>query len=252
MTNLADLYRNSGDYAKADPFYTAVLAARQKSFGDDHYKTAVAKNNLGTLREAQGRYAEAERLFRACVEWHERRRGPNYEETTMCLFNLGYVFMSQNRPADAEPWLRKSADRRLAAGGIDQLATRQSIDLLTQSLELQGKLADMAPYLRAWLRYREANEPTDWTTSNTRSRLGAALLARNETEEARKLLLAGFEGLKAKETEIPFFYRGLRLRESAGRAALLFEKTGSPEDAAKWRRIEAGYRELAPSPRVRN
>ncbi len=251
QTNLAEMLRSQDRLAEAEPLYLAALAGRAKHFGPEHSRTMHALNNLGTLREAQGRYAEAETIFRRVIAAHEKALGPKHRETLMAQFNLGYVFMSQNRNEDAEPWLRKSYDGRRETLGDENLQTQFSQNWLVMSLEAQGKYAQAEPLLRGILAIRERQDKTSWLTANTRSRLGRALLAYQDYAEAKKLLEPAFEDLKAKANSIPPMWRGLRLREAAGRVALLHEMAGSPEDAAKWRAIEAQYREQAPVPRAR-
>ncbi|MBX3400827.1 MAG: serine/threonine protein kinase [Gemmataceae bacterium] len=250
-SNLAELYRMQDRLAEAEPLYLAVVAGREKHFGPDHTKTMHALNNLGTLREAQGRYAEAEALFRRVIAAHEKTLGPKHRETLMSQFNLGYVFMSQNRNADAEPWLRKSYEGRRETLGDDNLQTQFSLNWLVMALESQEKFAQAEPLLRRILAIRERQDKTSWLTANTRSRLGRAVLAYQDYDEARKLLEPAFEELKAKSNQIHPMWRGIRLREAAGRVALLHELSGRAEDAARWRAIESQYREQAPAARVR-
>jgi tetratricopeptide (TPR) repeat protein len=250
-TNLAEMFRSQNRLAEAEPLYLAALAGREKHFGPDHTQTMHALNNLGTLREAQGRYAEAEAIFRRVIAAHERTLGPKHRETLMSQFNLGYVFMSQNRNADAEPWLRKSYDGRRETLGDENLQTQFSLNWLVMSLESQAKFAQAEPLLRRILAIRERQDKTSWLTANTRSRLGRAVLAYQDYDEAKKLLEPAFEELKARANQIPPMWRGIRLREAAARVVLLHELTGSAEDAAKWRAIEAQYREQAPAPRSR-
>jgi eukaryotic-like serine/threonine-protein kinase len=252
MTNLAELLRSQNRLAEAEPLYVEVLASFERRHGPDHLLTVSAANYLGTLREAQGRYAEAEALFRRAIAVRERALGPLHYDTLMSQFNLGYVFMSQNRNVDAEPWLRKSYDGRRKLLGEENLQTQFSQNWLVMSLESQGKFAQAEPLLRRILAIRERQDRNSWLTANTRSRLGRALLAYQDYAEAKKLLEPAFEDLKAKADQIPPMWRGIRLREAAGRVVALHELAGSPEDAAKWRAIEALYREQAPVPRAKN
>ena len=250
--NLAEMLRSQDRLTEAEPLYLAALAGREKHFGPDHTQTMHALNNLGTLREAQGRYDEAEALFRRVIAAHEKTLGPKHRETLMSQFNLGYVFMSQNRNADAEPWLRKCYDGRREVLGDDNQQTQICLNWLVMALEAQQKFAQAEPLLRRILAIRERQDKTSWLVANTRSRLGRAVLAYQDYAEARKLLEPAFEDLKAKANQIHPLWRGIRLREAAGRVALLHELSGSAEDAAKWRAIEAQYREQAPAPRSRN
>ena len=64
LNNLAELYRDQGRYAEAEPLYKRSLAIREKALGPDHPDVATALNNLAVLYEDQGRYADAEPLYK--------------------------------------------------------------------------------------------------------------------------------------------------------------------------------------------
>ena len=88
--------------------------------------------------------------------------------------------------------------------------------LPNDSPELAGQLAmfsvtlltikawdEAEPLIREALTIREKVEPDDWRTFNTKSMLGGALLGQKKYAESEPLLLAGYEGLKQRETTIP-------------------------------------------------
>lgn len=252
MNNLAELLRMQNRLTEAEPYYLGVVEARKKHFGPDHTQTMHALNNLGTLREAQGRYDEAEALFRRVIAAHETTLGPKHRETLMAQFNLGYVFMSKNQPADAEPWFRKAYDGRMQTFGENHFDTQLAMNWLVMALEQQEKFQQAEPLLRRILVLREQQDRNSWLVPNVQSRLGYALLAMQRYDEARPLILKGFEDLKARASQISPMWRGIRLREAAGRAAKFYELTGSPDEATRWRSIESQYREMAPTPHVRN
>ena len=64
--------------------------------------------------------------------------------------------------------------------------------------------------------------------------LGAPLLGQKKYAEAEALLIAGFQGLKQRETTIPRSAK-VRLTEARKRLVQLYESTGKPDEAAKWR-----------------
>ena len=49
LNNLALLYKDMGDYAKAEPLYKEALEIRQKVLGQEHPDTALSLNNLAAL-----------------------------------------------------------------------------------------------------------------------------------------------------------------------------------------------------------
>ena len=67
----------------------------------------------------------------------------------------------------------------------------------------QRKWAEAETVLRECLAIREKAQPDDWSTFNTRSLLGGSLLGQKKFAEAEPLILAGYEGMKAREDKIP-------------------------------------------------
>jgi hypothetical protein len=106
---------------------------------------------------------------------------------------------------------------------------------LGSTLILAQKFADAEPVLRECLTVREKSQPDDWTTFNTKSMLGNAHLAQKKYAEAEPLLLAGFEGLRERETKIPPQSR-VRLTETVGRLVEMYEALGKKTEADKWRK----------------
>jgi hypothetical protein len=119
------------------------------------------------------------------------------------------------------------------------------------------------PILRECLAIRAKREPDAWTTFNTQSLLGEALLGQARTEgkrgdkealvratglyrEAERLLLAGYEAMKKREKAVSPQGR-LRLPESADRLVELYTLTNRPDELKKWQSERAKYPEAKKS-----
>ena len=77
-------------------------------------------------------------------------------------------------------------------------------------------------------------QPDEWTTFNTRSLLGGSLLGQKKYAEAEPLIVAGYEGMKAREAKIAA--PGMpRFAEGAERVVRLYEAWGKKDKAAEWR-----------------
>jgi eukaryotic-like serine/threonine-protein kinase len=100
--------------------------------------------------------------------------------------------------------------------------------------------AEAEPLLRKCLTIRENKEPDDWRTFNTDSMLGAALLGQKKHADAEPLLLKGYEGMKAREKEIPK-EAATRIPEALDRLVGLYTATNKPDEAKKWRAERAKY-----------
>ena len=109
-------------------------------------------------------------------------------------------------------------------------------ELAVASLKLLAceRYKDAESYLRECLTIRAKTEPDAWTTFNTQSMLGGALLGQKKYAEAEPLILQGYEGMKAREAKVPPPARE-RLTEAAQRIVQLYEAWGKPDQAAAWR-----------------
>jgi hypothetical protein len=93
--------------------------------------------------------------------------------------------------------------------------------------------------LRQCLAIREKTEHDNWSTFNTRSQLGGALLGQGKYAEAEPLILSGYERLKSREaTNLPQGKR--RLPEAAERLVKLYQTWGKPEKAAEMAQEDQG------------
>ena len=127
----------------------------------------------------------------------------------------------------------------------------QLADLLASfGLELlkQQKWAATEPLLRECLTIREKARPDVWSTFNTQSMLGGALLGQKKYAEAEPLLLKGYEGMKAREKTIP---KGgeIRITEALDRLIDLYTATNKPVEAKRYKELRDKYttpKELAP------
>ena len=98
--------------------------------------------------------------------------------------------------------------------------------------------------LRESLAIREKKEPEAWTTFNTMSMLGGALLWQKKYAEAEPLLLKGYEGIKARlpqspGADAPRLAMQQRLTEALDRLIELYTALGKPEEVKKYQAEKA-------------
>lgn len=121
------------------------------------------------------------------------------------------------------------------AGQPDDLECAEVLTAYADRLLTEGKFVEAESPSRRSLAIRERQAPDDWSTFNSRSLLGVSLLGQKRYAEAQPLLLAGYEGLKQRETTIPKSEKP-RLQEALQRVVQLYEATGHPDQAADWRK----------------
>lgn len=88
--------------------------------------------------------------------------------------------------------------------------------------------------MREAMTIREAKEPDAWTTFNTKSMPGGALLGQEKYAEAEPLLRAGYDGMKGQADKIPPQAKN-RLGEAVDRLIELAEATNKPDDMKMWK-----------------
>ena len=123
-------------------------------------------------------------------------------------------------------------DRAAYPAGSPQLAGM--LDQVGSSLLKMKNWAEAEAVAREALTIREAKEPDDWTTFNTKSLLGGALLGQKKYAEAEPLLKAGYEGMKQRAEKMSPRDKD-RLGEALDRLIELAEATGKVEDAKMWK-----------------
>jgi hypothetical protein len=110
----------------------------------------------------------------------------------------------------------------------------QTLTALGRNLLQQRKAVEAEPLLREGLAIWEAKRPDDWNRFDTQSLLGDSLLDQEKFADSEPLLLAGYEGMKSRESRIPTESRSL-LTKACERVAQLYELTGRKEKATEWR-----------------
>ncbi len=245
--------------------------------GADHPDTLAARRDWGGLLLDAGVLGPAGAQLRATLDDARRALGPDHRVTLATRRHLARLRF--NRPdvdralADFRDLL---ADDRRALGDRDVETVHARLDALELGISARqtgfvrdlcgggwpwpvegrvaaplawfgttlvdrGDFAGAESVLRDCLAIREAAEPGLWTTSNARSLLGASLLGQGKRDEAGPPILAGYEGLLARQAEIPAEFR-FRLAEAGERVAKLHDAAGRPGEAARWRA------RLAPGP----
>jgi serine/threonine protein kinase/tetratricopeptide (TPR) repeat protein len=265
MNNLATGHQAAGRLDLALPLYEEALKLRKAKLGPDHPDTLQSMNNLATGYQAAGRFDLALPLYEEALKRMKAKLGPDHPDTRQTAQNLVFV----RRLLDADDRYRREVAARgpkdintlLALRDVAQfhIATGQLDRAEPQLAEVLAGLTAREPddpiraftvgLVRRCLAVREKKEPDVWTTFNTQSLLGGALLGQKKYADAEPLLVKGYEGMKAREKTIPPV-GSTRLPEALDRLIELYTATDKPEEAKKYRGLRAKYREVLPPPRA--
>ncbi len=284
MNNLAVGYRDAGKLEKALPLFEETLALRKSKLGPDHPDTLKSMNNLAAGYWSMRRLDKSVPLFEALLPLIEKKLGRDHPNTLSTVANLGVNYKDAGRLAEAIPLLEEAyqaakkhptlrwVERQLLDAYVRAGENAKLADLLHKQLaearktlpkdnpQLAGLLAQIGlcllqqkkwteaePFLRECLAIREKAQPDVWSTFNTKSLLGGALLGQKKYAAAEPLLLAGYEGMKQREATIPEQGK-VRLPEALDRLIELFTATNKPDDVKKWQAERAKYPAPAPTP----
>jgi tetratricopeptide (TPR) repeat protein len=233
MNNLALGYYDAGKPDLALPLFEEALQPLKARLGPDNPDTLSTMNNLALSYAAAGKLDRDLPLFEEAARGVEHRKF-QHEHAGRIIANTADCLEQLRRFAAAEAWRRKWLAIVKERAGPDAPAYAAELAGLGGNLLHQRNWADAEPMLREGLTIREKKQPDEWTTFDTMSLVGGSLLGQQKNADAEPLLRAGFAGLKQRAATIPPPSTP-RLAEAAERLARLYEATGQPAEAAKWR-----------------
>jgi tetratricopeptide (TPR) repeat protein len=88
LNNLALLYQDMGEHARAEPLYQRALKIDEATRGKDHPAVATSLSNLAELYKAMGQHARAEPLHRRSLAIREAKLGKDHLDVALSLSGL--------------------------------------------------------------------------------------------------------------------------------------------------------------------
>jgi len=146
LNNLAVLYQNMGDYAKAEPLLRQALEITKRALGEHHPNYAQSLNNLAGLYDTKGDYAKAEPLYRRALEIRKRALGEDHPDTLNTMNNLAATYLMAQRCVEAEMTARECLELR-AKNQPDDWRRFHTMGQLGAALAGQKKYAGAEPPL---------------------------------------------------------------------------------------------------------
>jgi len=245
LSNWASDLLESGKPTEAELIFRE-LVARIRALKDVDSRVRVQSLwNLGRTLRLERKLDESADLIREALTAFQSQVGPPDKNSLLMTSTLQEVLATRGHPED---WVE--SDQLLTAAlpivrekfGAN---SPQAIDLLNrlgQARLRQEHFAAAEGPLRDALALREKAQPDEWTTFNSKSLLGEALLGQKRFAEAEPLLLDGYRGMKQREAKIPAA-AAFRLSDAADRLIRLYEGWKKPDELAKWRVERAKYPE---------
>ena len=108
FNNIAGVYSNQGDYAKALEYYGKALAISERVLGKDHPSTATMYNNIAGVYYSQGNYGKALEYYGKVLAISERVLWKEHPDTAVTYNNIGEVYRAQGDYAKALEYYGKA------------------------------------------------------------------------------------------------------------------------------------------------
>jgi serine/threonine protein kinase len=244
--NLAMGYRAAGKLELALPLLEENLKLSRARLGPEHPFTLIAMNNLAKCYRNANKLDKAMPLFQEAAAGFEKRQF-RHAHAGRTLSDLISAHEDLKQFSDAEGWRRKWLGVLKERDGVDSLPYANELGALGANLLQQKKWTEAEPVLREALALLEQKEPGGWAMHSNQSLLGSALLEQKRYSEAESLVLEGYEGLKAREGQIPQPDRH-RLAEAGERIVRFYAAWGRPDKAAEWQTKVTSPGEAASKP----
>ena len=178
----------------------------------------MAYLNVGEADRALKQYERAFALRRAIL-------GDKDAETGEARNRLAIVYRLAGHTVEASRLFHHDPNSSIHADALTERG---------KSL-LEKKPAEAELALRESLTIRRKTQADEWTTFETESLLGEALLDQKKFDEAEQRLLGGWQGLKDRVSKMPSDQKG-QLTRAVERLVRLYETWGKPDKAAKWQK----------------
>ncbi|WP_437667593.1 tetratricopeptide repeat protein [Sorangium sp. So ce1182] len=145
LNNVAELYRATGDHARAVPLHERALAIREKALGPRHPDVATSLNNLAGLHSTRGDHARAEPLYQRALAILEKHFGPEHPEVATALNNLAWLHSTRGDHARAEPLYQRALAILEKALGPEHPEVATALNNLAGVYDAKGDYARAEP-----------------------------------------------------------------------------------------------------------
>ncbi len=253
MNNLASTYVAVGQADKAIPLFKEAIERTTAQWGADYPQALVMKFGLATALAKTGQTDKAMPLYEEVYKLSKIKLGWEDPTTLDALNSLVAAYRVGGHGEKVTTLLAELVAATRKQLPKDSVQIAKLLAQVSNDLLSCGQFSSAELYLRECLEIREKHLPDAWSTFNTQSMLGGALLGQKKYADAEPLLVKGYEGMKERENDIP---KGAatRIPEALDRLIELYTATGNPDEVKKYKDLRAKYptptREVLPPPRA--
>jgi tetratricopeptide (TPR) repeat protein len=147
LSQIAMMYQDMDRPKKAEDLYEEVLKIRQETLPANNPDTAAALHNLGAFYEVQKQPDNAAKFYQKAADIWESSDKSNSRVVAHELADFGEFYWMNKKSPLAEPILLRALDLADKVHPPDIELKIQILQLLTISLEEQGKKNQTAPFI---------------------------------------------------------------------------------------------------------
>jgi hypothetical protein len=205
--------------------------------GAEHGFTLRTMSLFAEALQRSGREKEALPVQEEVLKLIKAKYGADHHDTLDYVGRLAHSYFLAKQPDKAIPLYEeylRGLDRYQSAWAAKEKAwaAKEKAGAGFAFLTF-GTFAKAEKALRESLSLREKTEPDLWSTFQTRSLLGGALLGQRRYAEAEPLLLSGYGGMQQRQVKIPAESRK-ELVEALDRLVQLYDAWGKKDQAKQW------------------
>ena len=153
-TLIGRLYREIGNFDRAEEMHRAALAIDRKLFGPDSPEAAASLNDLGLVLMAKNKPSKAEGADGEALAIRRRLFGNENADVATSLNDLSAVYRQLGKLTEAEPMAREALGIRQKLFGKEHLEVADSLRNLSIILGDEGKWAEAEAMAREVLAIR--------------------------------------------------------------------------------------------------
>lgn len=173
LNNLGEIYRDTGQYHKAELAYPMSLNTYERCGGDG---IAAVLNNFALLRKQQGRFAEALPMYLRAHATLQRDLGSMHPDLALSCLNMAGLYSIQGNYQEAEPLYLRAVHIFETVFGMKHPRVAASVNNLGQLYLRQGK------YEEAFKKFQQAYNISLETLGASHSSTATVLLNLGEVQ----------------------------------------------------------------------
>jgi len=191
---IGQIYRNIGEFEKADTLLNASVQIFKKHYGDTHIETMNAMDHYGLLLINKGEFDRADSLLTHTLQIRKQHLTGSPVALAQSLNYLALANRRKGNFDEAESLYRQSYNLRSDHLGVEHPLTLESLSSLAVTLHNKGQYEQAEHLYRDLIdKRRRVLGPNHPDYATNLSSLGALLMNIGEYEEAESILKEALE-----------------------------------------------------------